>query len=148
MARSPVQDIIELGKALEAASGVIAKKDSLEQACREAESRLQTLRDDESKASASIAAAHAEAEKIVSDARSSAYSITEKAQRDAAEKWNDCETKCADREAKAASEAVKAENRVAEAVAKCKRLEKEETALAQSVASLREALTALKAKLG
>lgn len=148
MARSAVQEVIELGKKLAEAESTINRLSSLEQACRESESRLASLREEESKAGVSIARAHDEAEKIVSDARSAAGAAVRKAEVDAASKWNDCERKCVDREAKAASEAVKAENRVAEAVAKCKRLEKEETALGQSVAALRADLAALKARLG
>lgn len=148
MARSLVQDIVELGRALEAASATVARKDSLEQACREAEARLKSLRDEESKAGASIAAAHGEAEKIVSDARSAAYVVASRAESEAALKWNDCETRCAALESEAKAKAKQAEARAAAAAARCSGLEKEEAKLGQSVASLRADLAALRARLG
>lgn len=145
---SSVQEFLVLADSVRVAADLADRKGSLEQACRESEARLKSLRDEESKAGASIAAAHAEGARLTAAATVKADSAIERANAEAAEKWSACETACRKRETLAIAALYEQEQRAKAAAKRADDLEAEETKLGQSVASLRADLAALRAKLG
>jgi len=148
MAANPAQQIIELGRALEAALPLVERSASLEQACRETESRLASLRDEESRAGASITAAHLEAQKIKKDAEAAASRVLHDADRGAAAAILAGADAVAAAEADAANKLADLDEQLLGKRRAVSILEKEEAALGQSVAALRSDLAAIRAKLG
>ncbi|MCI0346613.1 MAG: hypothetical protein L0221_14395, partial [Chloroflexi bacterium] len=148
MARNPLQEFIDLARAAEAAQALVDRGASLEQACREAEARLRSLRVDETATNSSITAASREAAALVAKAKIDAERLVAEAEHASAEKWSDCESQCV--KAVETNEAVvhELQEKADNLKAKCALLEKEEAALGQSVAALRADLAAIKAKLG
>ncbi len=147
-AKGPIDEIIDLGRRLATCRDLVNRESSLDQACREAERRLESLRAQESAAGADLARVHDEAGRILADAKQVAADIGAQAGKDAAAKWNDCVSACERQESESAARAAAAERKAEQFASRCAELEKEEAALGQSVAALRADLAAIKAKLG
>lgn len=147
-ARNPIDAIIELGANLAVAASKAARIDSLDQACRETEARLASLRDQESKVGAGLTDAQAEYDRKLANLETSYRHSADalKARHDA--------TAARGAEAIAASEAETAgkladlDEQVSSRKARVLDLEQEESKLGQSIASLRSDLAAIRAKLG
>jgi hypothetical protein len=148
MARNPLQDLAALVDGARLAQELVDRKASIEQACRESEARLKSLREEESKAGASLARAHDEAGRVLDDAKKRAAKVEADAGRSAAERWSDCETACGKAEASSKTKLKELEKKISDKAARCVALEAEEAKLGQSVAALRADLEAIKAKLG
>lgn len=147
MARNVLQDLISLAEGAKAAEELVSRKDSLEQSCREAESRLRTIRDEESRAGASVAAAFDEATRVTTAAKKEAEKLVAAANRECAEKRATCDALCVD--AVSTNEAVCAELQEKQDTLRDKiaGLEADESTLGQSIAALHAELDAIRAKL-
>jgi len=148
MARNILQDLIALADGARAAQELVDRKSSVEQACREAEGRLASLRDEESKAGASIARANREAADLVAQAKARAEQVVAKANTEATSVWSEVDARCSRTEAESKVKLKDLEKKIYAKNDLLADLERQEAAVGQSVAALRADLEAIKAKLG
>lgn len=144
---SAIDEIVKLGERLKAAQEKANSVDSLEQAGREAQKRLESLRKQESDAQANVTNAHAEADKIVAQARAARNVIEAECAQACKARELDTDAKCAKREKDCRDRCEDLEAQADAHAEACRLLEEEEAKLGQSVAALRADLDAIKAKL-
>lgn len=142
-----INDIIALGKRLEEAQAKVERADSLDQACRESESRLHALRLEEREVRATVEAGRERARQLEEGAKVQAEAILASASARLNEGRREFEAKY--RTAVERVEALLAEKTAAveKADFRLAELESEETCLAQSVTALKAELDALRARV-
>ncbi|MGH8897504.1 MAG: hypothetical protein ACRDZ4_10870 [Egibacteraceae bacterium] len=145
---SAINDIINLADKLRECRDLADRSASLEQACRESEARLRSLRAAEFVVKNELDAAEESATLLVEAAERDVEQRRKSADAAAAEKLADCDIACTAREMEAETWLAKIEAQGKQKLDAAHALEDEETRLAQSVTALKAELAALRARLG